>query len=308
MARHRFEPSRFYNAIGAGEAALTIADGDTVVASTIDAHGFDRHGRQAAPPPNPMTGPFHITGAEPGDTLAVAIERMTLTRDTGWTFAPLALNVIDPGAVAKMPERRKCFWTLDRQAATARLVDPPPGLADWSAPVAPMIGCFGVAPPGGQAISTATSGPYGGNMDYRRFAPGTTAYFPVATAGALFYLGDGHACQGDGEIAGTGIETSFEIEFTVRLLKGKTIGWPRGETADAIFTVGNARPLDQALQHATTEMLAWLGADYGLDLLAASHFLGQAVRYDIANVFNPAYSVACRLSKDWLRRLDARSS
>jgi acetamidase/formamidase len=247
-----------------------------------------------------MTGPFFVKGAEPGDTLIVHIDRMTPNRDTGWTFTPLAPNVVDPGAAAKLFERRQCFWNIDRQAGTARLADPPASLRDWSVALSPMIGCFGVAPASGQAISTATSGPYGGNMDYRRFGPGATAYFPVAVSGALFFLGDGHACQGDGEIVGTGIETSFEIEFTVRLAKGKTIAWPRGETAEYIFTIGNARPLDQALQHATTEMLAWLASDYGLDLAAASHLLGQAVRYDVANVFNPAYSVACRLSKRWL--------
>jgi amidase len=252
MARHRFEPTRFTNAIGAGEPAPTIANGDTVVAATVDAHGFDRQGRQVAQPPNPMTGPFYIEGAEPGDSLSVAIDRMTPARETGWTYAPLAPNVIDPALVAKMPERRQCSWIIDRQAATARLADPPPALRHWSVPLAPMIGCFGVAPSGGQAISTATSGSFGGNMDYRGFAAGTTVHFPVAVAGALFYLGDGHACQGDGEIVGTGIETAFEIEFTVRLLKGMPIGWPRAETADEIFTMGNARPLDLALQHATT--------------------------------------------------------
>ena len=113
----------------------------------------------------------------------------------------------------------------------------------------------------------------GGNMDYRLFAPGTTAWFPVSVPGALFYLGDGHACQGDGEITGTGIETSFEMEVTFRVLK-RTIAWPRGETADDIFTVGNARPLDQALQHATTEMSRWLGEDFGLDARAASQPVG----------------------------------
>jgi acetamidase/formamidase len=303
MARHCFEPTCFHNVIGAAEPVLTISDGDTVVAATIDAWGFDRDGKQPASAPNPMTGPFFIEGAEPGDALIVHIDRMTPSRDTGWTFAPLAVNVIDPAAVTKMPERRRWMWIIERDGQTARLAEPPRGLGDWSIPLAPMIGCFGVAPAAGQAISTATSGPYGGNMDYRRFAPGTAAHFPVAVPGALFYLGDGHACQGDGEIVATGIETSFEIEFTVRLAKGKTIGWPRGETADDIFTVGNARPLDQALQHATTEMLAWLGSDYGLDPLAASHVLGQVVRYDVANVFNPAYSVACRLPKRWLKGL-----
>ncbi len=96
---------------------------------------------------------------------------------------------------------------------------------------------------------------------------------------------------------GNGIETSFEVEFTVRVLKGRKIGWPRGETPDEIFTVGNGRPLDEALQNATTEMMTWLAADFGLDLIDASHILGQCVRFDVANVFNPAYSVACRLPR-----------
>jgi acetamidase/formamidase len=303
MARHEFEPKRFHNVIGTAEPVLTVADGDTIVAATVDAWGFDARGARVAGPPNPMTGPFFVVGAEPGDTLSVRIDRMSPTRDDGWTFSPAAANVVDAAAAAGLPPRERAIWRLDRAAGTARLADPPPALADWSAPLAPMIGCFGVAPAGGQALSTATSAPNGGNMDYRRFGPGTTAYLPVAVAGALFYLGDGHFCQGDGEIVGTGIETSFEVEITLRVLKGKPIGWPRGETAEAIFTVGNARPLDQALQHATTEMLAWLGEDFGLDKVAASHLLGQTVRYDIANVFNPAYSVACRIAKSDLRRV-----
>ncbi len=306
MSTHRFTPTRFHNAIGRAEPARRIGDGDTVVTSTLDAWGFDGGGRQLAERPNPMTGPFFVEGAEPGDTLAVVIQRMTPDRDGGWTFSVLAPNVVEPGAVARLPERRRVEWAIDRESATVRLIDAPDRLAGWSLPLAPMIGCFGVAPSLGQAISTATSGQHGGNMDYRRFGPGTTAYFPVSEPGALFYLGDGHACQGDGEIVGTGIETSFEVEFSVRVLKGQQIGWPRGEDADHIFTVGNARPLDQALQHATTEMLRWLGTDYGLDPEAASHLLGQVVRYDIANVFNPAYSVACRIAKGSLAGLKVR--
>jgi amidase len=297
---HRFIPTRFYNAIGRADASLHIADGDSVVTTTLDAWGFDENSEQKAERPNPMTGPFFIENAEPGDALAVEIRRMTPNRGTGWTFSVLAPNVVEPSFVPNLPERQRVEWTIDAKIGTVRLSDPPDHLRDWSMPLAPMIGCFGVAPSSGQAISTATSGPYGGNMDYRGFAPGTTAIFPIFEPGALFYLGDGHACQGDGEIVGTGIETSFEVEFTVRLLKGKTIGWPRGENATDIFTVGNARPLDQALQHATTEMIRWLASDFGLDATAASHLLGQCVRYDIANVFNPAYSVVCRLAKCWL--------
>ena len=166
----------------------------------------------------------------------------------------LSPNVVDPQAVQRFPERRKTEWVIDAAKGRAWLAEPPPALKRWSVAVEPMIGCFGVAPDLGQAISTATSGRYGGNMDYRGFKPGVEVMFPVSVPGALFFLGDVHAQQSDGEIVGTGIETAAEVTFTVRVLKGMKIGWPRGMTADEIFTIGNARPLDQALQHATTEM------------------------------------------------------
>jgi len=166
-----------------------------------------------------------------------------------------------------------------------------------------MLGCFGVAARGGQAISTATSAEHGGNMDYRGFAEGATVYLPVFEPGALFHLGDGHATQGDGEIVGTGIEISMDVQVTLDLRKGWTIGWPRGEHADAIFTAGNARPLDQALQHATTEMVRWLAQDYGLDLAAASAILGQCVEYDVGNVYDPAYTMICKVPKAILAML-----
>jgi acetamidase/formamidase len=123
-------------------------------------------------------------------------------------------------------------------------------------------------------------------MDYRGFGPGARVWFPVEVSGALFYLGDCHAVQGDGEIVGTGIETTFEVRLSVA--KGRKLARPRGETKTHIFSVGNARPLDQALQHATTDMLKWLTTEYGLSLNAASHLLGQVVRYDVGNVFDPA--------------------
>jgi len=302
MATHRFHPTRYYNVIGTAEPCLRIADGDTLVADTVDASGLDAHEVTVAERPNPMTGPFFIEGAEPGDTLAVRIDRLTPSRATGWTMSPLAFTVLEPAAIPDRPAPQRVVWDIGGNTGTVRLREPPKGLEDFTPPLQPMIGCFGVAPARGQAFSTATSAQNGGNMDYRLFAPGTTAWFPVSVPGALFYLGDGHACQGDGEIVGTGIETSFEMEVTFRVLK-RTITWPRGETAEDIFAVGNARPLDQALQHATTEMVRWLAEDYGLDARAASHLMGQVVRYDVGNVFNPAFTVACRIAKRWLTKL-----
>ena len=298
MTTHRLIPTRYHNLLGTFPPALTVASGDIVVTETIDANGWDKSDVKVTHGPNPMNGPIAVEGAEPGDTLKIEILDMTPIRATGWTRAALAANVVDPDFVQYLPPRDRAIWSIDRNALTAQLLDPPPALAGLVFPLAPMIGCFGVAPALGQAISTATSAEHGGNMDYRRLGAGTTVWFPVAAPGALFFLGDCHALQGDGEIVGTGIETCFEV--TVRLTVEKhTIVWPRGETAEDIFTIGNARPLDQALQHATTEMVRWL-AELGLDITAASHLLGQAVRYDIGNVYDPAYTVACRMSKKWL--------
>ncbi|MCX5496169.1 acetamidase/formamidase family protein [Kaistia dalseonensis] len=300
MALHRFVPTRWHNTLGQHEPEFHCQDGDTVIIDTLDAFGVDKDGISRASSPNPVNAPIFIEGAEPGDALCVEILRMTPTRGTGWTFTGLAANVIDPGAIASLPPREMVTWLIDRQMLTTRLENPPAGLEYLTLPLDPMIGCFGVAPALGQAFSNATSAENGGNMDYRRFGPGTTVWFPVAVPGALFSLGDGHAIQGDGEIVGTGIETTFEIEVRLSIAKGRKLVWPRGETADDIFSIGNARPLDQALQHATTDMMNWLIADYGLSSAGASHLMGQVVRYDVGNVFDPAYTMACRIPKKWL--------
>jgi acetamidase/formamidase len=137
-------------------------------------------------------------------------------------------------------------------------------------------------------------------MDYKGLVADVSVYFPVFAEGALFYLGDGHAAQGCGEIVGTGIEISLDVRFSLRVHKGKTINWPRGKSDTHLFCIGNARPLDQALQHATTEMLSLLVEDYGFTINEASLLLGQVVEYEVANVFNPAYSVVCKISKVYL--------
>ena len=308
MATHRFQPTHYHNAIGAHEPVLRIAPGDTVVATTIDARGYDAERRQAGGRGNPQTGPFFIEGAEPGDTLVVRIDAIRLSREWGWTGASLAANVVDPEFVRELPPAGQFDWQVDLAAGTVRLATPVAGLERLVLPIDPMIGCFGVAPAGGQAISTATSAQHGGNMDYKGFRAGTTVYFPVFVPGALFHVGDLHAVQGAGEIVGTGVEISGEVTFTVEVQKGRTIGWPRGEDADWIFTAGNARPLDQALQHATTEMVAWLASDYGLDPVAASTILGQCVEYEVGNVFDPAYTMICKLSKRVLASLTRQPS
>lgn len=303
MTTHHFQPTTYQRTIGWHEPVLEIAPGDTVITTTVDAGGHDSSGEQITPPGNPQTGPFFVTGAEPGDTLVVQFRRIQPNRPRGYTAGVLATNVVDPDAVRELPERHTVYWQVDTTAGTVRPETTEANLSNLILQLQPMVGCFGVAPARGQAISTATSAEHGGNMDYKGFAPGSTVYLPVAAPGALFHLGDVHAIQGAGEIVGTGVEISSETEFTVELRKGWTIGWPRGEDDEWIFTCGNARPLDQALQHATTEMLHWLISDYGLTAAGASLILGQCVEYEVGNVFDPAYTMVCKVRKSVLAQL-----
>jgi len=296
--KHDFKPTHYYTTLGPHEPVLRIADGDTVSTTTVDAHGCDASGDCVAGRPNPQTGPFYIERAEPGDTLEVHFDHIYPNRDYGWTSTVVAPNVVEPAYVSELPVRgERVPWEVDLAKGTATLNMPETKLRQFTLPLAPMLGCFGVSPKNGQAISADTSAEHGGNMDYRGFGPGVTVYLPIFEQGGLFTLGDGHAVQGDGEIVGTGIEITMDVQFTVRVHKGKSINWPRGEDNESIFTVGNARPLDYALQIATTEMLRWLQEDYGLDALGANVMLGQCVEYDVGNVYDPAYTMVCKVPK-----------
>ncbi|TVR59507.1 MAG: acetamidase [Spirochaetaceae bacterium] len=298
MARHTFVPNTYHTTIGQHKPVLHVMPGDSVSTTTVDARGFDQNDKQVADRGNPMTGPFFIDGAEPGDTLVVVFNRIRPNRTRGFTSPRIAPIVLDPGfAVTHADGVDHCDWDVDAASGSARLVEPRAQISRLALPIAPMIGCFGVAPPGGQAISTATSSTHGGNMDYRRFGEGITVYLPVFVPGALFHLGDGHAVQGDGEIVGTGIEISMDVTFTVDLIRGQTISWPRAETDEHLMTVGNARPLDQCVQHATTEMIKWLQNEYALDPLSTHSLLGQAVEYELGNMYDPAYTMVCKLQK-----------
>ena len=183
MATHRFRPTRYFNVIGTAEPCLRVANGDTLITDTIDASGFDAREIAVGSRPNPMTGPFYVEGAEPGDTLAVHIDRLTPNRTTGWTSSPLAVTVLDPAAMADRPAQQRVVWDINGNAGTVRLQEPTKGLEDFSPPLQPMIGCFGIAPAGGQALSTATSAQNGGNMELSPVCAGDDGLVPSIHAG-----------------------------------------------------------------------------------------------------------------------------
>ena len=137
-------------------------------------------------------------------------------------------------------------------------------------------------------------------MDYAGLTAGVKVLLPVNEPGALLFIGDGHARQGEGEVVGTGLETSMDVEFTVDLVKKKGIGWPRIESGTHLMTLGSARPLLQALQHATTEMQRWLMADHGFSERGAQVFMGQALEIEVANVVDPNFTVVAKVRKDLL--------
>ncbi|MBI3492211.1 MAG: acetamidase/formamidase family protein [Acidobacteria bacterium] len=300
-----FVPQRFYNTYSfAHPPALHVKPGDRVVTKTIDAAGVDWDGKSVATGPNPQTGPFYVDGAEPGDMLVITFERLETNRATAYSGSLLSPYTVDPTAIAARVDRdaKRLTWTIDKARGVATLDQAEIQPGGMVLPLHPMLGCVGVAPARKEAISTATPGAWGGNMDYAGMGAGAKLMLPVNEPGALLFLGDGHARMGEGEVAGTGLETSMDVEFTVDLVKKKAIGWPRLESATHVMVLGSARPLLEAFQHATTELQKWLMADYGFTERGAQTFMGQAAEYEIANVVDPNFTVVAKIPKQLLPR------
>lgn len=305
MAQIDFSPTDYFNTLGEHTPVCTLQPGDRVRTTTADARGVDGMERSVATGPNPMTGPFYVEGAEPGDSLAVRLVEVTPNRRRGWTRTVIADDALEPDYLREVPVfeigKELTDWEVDVEGETVRLLSLEGNTDFPQMALDPMIGCLGVAPGGGVAATTATSGHYGGNMDYVGVRAGATLYFPVSVPGGLFFLGDVHARQGDGEIVGTGVEISCDVVFDIDIVKGWKHRWPRGEDADCLFALGNARPLAQAAQHATSELSRWLCDDLGADLVRVHTMLGQCVQYDLGNLYNPAYTMVCKVARRDLR-------
>jgi amidase len=294
--------------------AMRIASGDTVITKTRDASNdafkpTDKTlaaGNLDLSRVNPQTGPFYVEGAEPGDTLKVRIDRIALNRDWGWGGAIPYFGALAPEYKTMMVTEPVVdtlyVWQFDRQRNVAVLNMPKSKIGKVEVPLRPFFGTIGTAPYGKECISSLVPGQHGANMDFNEVVQGVTMYFPVFEPGALFMLGDGHAAQGDGEVMGAAVETSFDVQFTVEVIKGKKINWPRLENDRLIMSIGSTRPLIDALRLACSDLINWLVTDYGYDKMEAYQLLGQAASIEIANVVDPQYSVACQLDKKYLPR------
>ena len=304
--RHDFTPTIFYRQFSAlNKPVLTVSPGDTIHTTTVDAGGSDEHGIRRVSGGNPQTGPFYIEGAMPGDVLVVHINKLRLNRDWADSDDSLVDRSLNPGLAVRMKGTGKAVrWHLDLANKTASPEKPSEHLTHFTIPLKPMLGCIAAAPSISQTPpSTGDSGFFGGNMDFNEIGEGATVYLRISNPGALFYIGDGHAVQGDGELNGNALETSMDVELTVDVIPNKSIGDPRVETSEAIITMGLDGSLDDAFKEATHDMAMWLAEDYKLTPSEAAQVMGVAAEYRVSEVADRNAGVVLKLRKKYLEPL-----
>lgn len=277
-----------------------IRPGEVVATKTLDSGGEDENGEKKSEPFNPLTGPFFIEGAAPGDAIAVHLKAVRMNRNSGWSAYRLGLFSLTPEYVEhvysdryKMDLVRKgranlVPWDIDLEKQTVRLREPVSAKTKLEFAARPMLGCIGVAAPGDFAPTSGPSGDYGGNLDYNRVGTGATVILPVFHEGALLFVGDGHALMADGEPTGTGVETSMDVEFSVDVMKNAHVRGPRLETDEYLISMGSqaefSSSLDRGLQMATTDMVRWLVDRYGMEPWAAHLLIGYQGKYEVVTV------------------------
>jgi amidase len=303
---HRFFTRTYHRQFSSGiPPVMHIFPGDSVSTSTVDAGGVDARGTRRSAGGNPLTGPFYVENAWPGDTLVVRFTRIRLNRDSAIHSEGIVGSAFDPYYFRdlKRVEGFDSNWKLDRERGVAMLKNPTEKLKNLTVPVAPMLGCVGVAPPGDQSFQSGHLGSFGGNMDYNQIREGVTLYLPVYHPGALLFVGDGHAVQGDGELTGNALETSMDVEFTVDVMQGQSLDMPRAENGEYLMALGIGGSLMEALQAATTNLAQWLERDYKLNGPEVAMVLGTSMRYDIAEIVDGQLNMAAKVPKSVLSQL-----
>jgi amidase len=303
---HEFTPTTFYRQFSPfNKPVLTVWPGDTIHTTTVDAGGADEKGVTRVLGGNPETGPFYIETAAPGDTLVVHFTRIRLNRDYAISDDGIVERGLNSDTAVKMKDVGKDVrWHLDLQRGVATSEKPGDHLKQYSVPLQPMLGCVATAVGPAQAPPpTGDSGGFGGNMDFNEIVEGATVYLPVIAPGAMLYLGDGHAAQGDGELNGNALETSMDVEFTVDVIPGKSIFSPRVESPTHFITMGLSGSLDDAFRRATQDMFTWLTEKYALTPSEIAQVLGTSAEYKISEVADRNAGIVLMIKKERLEAL-----
>ena len=297
-----FEPTVAQPTFAVREPVATISPGTVIISRTNHDAYYDRGG--GAFPGE--VGPFYVEGATTNDILVVEVIRVQPNHDLAGVqlysdFGGLATDsrlrlLNDP------IEARRYEWSLDREAMTGTVALPDSEMEEITIELRPMLGRVAVAPANGEAFVGLWPGNFGGNMDAPEVREGTTVYLPVFNEGAYFYFGDGHARQGEGEVNGTGLETSMDVTLRIDLIKNRTIAWPRLEDDSHIMVAGSARPLIDAFRLAHVELIEWLVDEYGFGKWDAYMLVGQLAESTVANIVDPIYTVVAKFPKRYLPR------
>jgi acetamidase/formamidase len=263
------DPVAFFGAAGIA-AQKVLPDASDV---------YRRVKREEAAGPHILTGPIHVEGAQPGDMLEVRVLDVAIR-------VPYGVNSTGPGWGAVpdlLKEAAQKVIKLDLKRRVALFA------RDVEVPLAPFMGIVAVAPPPAlKRVSTKPPGAFGGNIDFKHLTAGGTLYLPVFNDGALFYTGDGHACQGDGEVDGTAIEISLTptLQLIVHKHAGRAMSWPRAEDAAHHYPMGMAPNLDDALKNAIRESVEFLKGRAGLSAAEAYALCSLAVDFRIGEAVN----------------------
>jgi acetamidase/formamidase/creatinine amidohydrolase/Fe(II)-dependent formamide hydrolase-like protein len=294
---HRLKPTVGHPTFAVRPPVLTVKPGDVLESESLWGDWYDSAGGEW---PGEV-GPIAIEGAEPGDTLVVEVLKVRPNRDTAVSTQGGRFGALVPDSRTAMLNdmfpRGRYVWRLDRDRMTGTVDLPGSAMKTATIPLRPMLGRVAVAPEGHEQFGGLWPGPFGGNMDTSDVREGTTVFLPVFHPGALFYFGDGHAAQGDGEACGSGLETSMEVAFRFDLRKKKPIAWPRLEDAEHLMVAGSARPLTDAFRIAFVELVDWLVAEHGFGKADAYQLLSQVAVVRVANVVDPLYTVVAKFPK-----------
>lgn len=295
----RFTPTVAQPTFAVREPVLRIRPGTVLISRTNHGPYYTEAG--GAFPGE--VGPFYIEGATTGDMLKVEI--LKVRPNTGLAAAQVYANFGGLASDSKVRmlndpvQPRRYLWRLDTTRMTGT-TEMPASKRTMTIDLKPMLGRVAVAPAGAEAFAGLWPGDFGGNMDAPEVREGTTVYLPIFHDGAYFYFGDGHARQGEGEVAGTGLETSMDVMFRIDVVKGKPIDWPRLEDENYIMVAGSARPLIDAFRLAHIELIEWM-TEYGFEKIDAYALLSQVAESTVANIVDPAYTVVAKINKRYLK-------
>jgi amidase len=294
-----FEPKSFYTTYSADWApVLRIYPGDTVRTRTVD-NDRDAAATRYGVGGNPSTGPFYVEGALPGDTLVVHLLKLRANKKTARQGTRINARAVTAQYLvgAKYDPAFSGEWLLAMDKGVATLANPTETMKGFTVPIRTMLGCVSVAPSGQDQARGTDLGTYGGNLDYNDNVEGTTLYFPVYHAGALFGIGDAHAAMGDGEVTGSALETSADVDFSVEVIKGESYPQVRAETKDYLISFGVSGSVTESIQASTAQLVEWLKKDYKMTDSEVALFLGAVLKYDIAELVDPHVNVVAKVPK-----------